>query len=85
MRLEMRRPALLILATTVPHCVRVVHNLPILRIECQLAVYLPGDVGKLKHDDSDVSYGDWRVEFFSLANARDKVGKVQAGSWSRGP
>src|SRR5260370_41086838 len=77
--LEVRRPALLILATPVLHSVRVVLDFSGLRVKTQLAVYLPGDVGKLQHGDSDVPYGDWCVELLSLANARDKVGKVQVG------
>src|SRR5260370_27843729 len=77
--LEMRRPALLIFATPELHSVRVVLDFSGLRVKTQLAVYLPGNVGKLQHGDSDISNGDWSVEFLSLANARDKVGKVQVG------
>src|SRR5258708_3067616 len=77
--LQMRRPALLILATPVLHSVSVVLDFSGLRVKTQLAVYLPGNVGQLQHRHSDISNGDWSVELLSLANARDEVAKVQVG------
>src|ERR1700677_941156 len=77
--LEMRRPAFLVLSSPHLHGLRVVLDLSIFGVEPQLAVYLPRDVGKLKHRDSDVSYGDGSVELFSLADSRDKVGEMHIG------
>src|SRR3984893_3919787 len=75
----MRRPARLILAPPELHSVRVVLDFSGLRVKTQLAVYFPGNVGKLQHGNSDVSNRDRSIELLSLANTRDKVGKVQVG------
>src|ERR1700747_2603606 len=77
--LEMRCPALLVLAAPELHRLRVVLDLPGLRVKTQLTVDLPGNVGKLQHRHSDVSNSDRSVQLLSLANARDKVAKMQVG------
>src|ERR1700751_2907750 len=77
--LEMRRPALLILATPVLHRMSIVLDLSGLRVKAQLAVYLPGNIGKLQHRDRNIANRDWSVELLALANGGDKVGKVQVG------
>src|SRR5271170_8155138 len=73
----MRSPALLVFTAPHLHGMCVVLDLSVGGIKLQFAVYLPRNVGKLKHSNGDVSYGNRSVELFSLANSRYEVCKVQ--------
>src|SRR5271163_4379428 len=77
--LDVRCPAFLVFSSPHLHGLRIVLDLPIFRVELQLPVYLPRDVGKLKHSDSHISYRDRSVERLSLADSRYKVGEVHIG------
>src|SRR6266436_6825910 len=59
--LDMRGPALLILAPPHLHRFRVVLNPPVFRIEMQLPVHFPRNVRKLQHRNGNVSGSDRSV------------------------
>src|SRR5271156_6070523 len=73
----MRSPALLVFTAPHLHGMRVVLDLSVRGIKLQFAVYLPRNVGKLKHSNGNVAYCNRSIELLSLANSRNEVGKVQ--------
>src|SRR5271157_854508 len=73
---EMGRPALLVLAAPHLRGLRIVLDFPVRWVEIERPVHFPGDIGKLKHGDSDIADPDGSVELLSLANRRDEVGKM---------
>src|SRR5580704_4372810 len=77
--LDMRGPALFILAAPHLHRFGVALDLSVFRVEVQLTVDFPRDVGKLQHGNGDVAYRDWSVELFAFADPRNKVREVQIG------
>src|SRR6185369_16584236 len=76
---EVRRPALLIFAPPQLHCLGIVLNVPVLRIQMQFALNLPGDIGKLQHRNGDVAVRDGSAKFFAASNRGYKVGEVSVG------
>src|SRR5258706_2501560 len=76
---DMRGPALLVLAPPALHCFRVVQDATVFRVQMQLAVDFPGDVGKLQHGNSDVADRDRSVEFLAFTDACDEVREVGVG------
>src|SRR6266404_524870 len=77
--LDMRCPALLVLAPPHLHRFRVALDPPVLRVEMQLAVDFPGDVGKLQHRNGNVADRDRSVELLPFADSRDKVREMSIG------
>src|SRR3977135_953255 len=63
--LDMRRPALLVLAPPHLHGLRVAQDHPAFRVEVQYALNLPRDVGKLQHGHRDVAISYRGVEFLA--------------------
>src|SRR5678809_658278 len=56
--LDMRCPAVLILSPPQLHRLEVALDLSVFRVEMQLPVDFPRDVGKLQHRNGDVAHGD---------------------------
>src|ERR1700731_3597578 len=65
--LDMRCPALLVLASPHLHGFRVTLDPPVLSVQMQLAVDFPSDVGKLQHRNGNVADRNRRVEFLAFA------------------
>src|SRR5712691_3981586 len=74
--LDMKFPALLVLAP--PHLHRFLISLDssVFCIELQCAFYFPRHVGKLQHRNRNVADSDRSVEFLALADSRDEVREV---------
>src|SRR5271157_5153374 len=75
--LDMRRPALLVLAPPHLHGFRVALDSSVFRVEMQLPVDFPRDVRKLEHRNSDVADRDRSVELLAFADSRDEVREVR--------
>ena len=74
--LDVRRPSLLILAAPHFHCVRIVLDAAIFRIEVQFPIDFPCDIGELHHRDRNIADGNGGVELLTLADSRNKISEV---------
>src|ERR1700675_1967068 len=74
--LNMRCPALLVLAPPHLHRFQIALDSSVFPSEMQFAVDLPCDVRKLKHRNRDPANRDWGVELLSFADCRDEIRKV---------
>src|SRR6266403_5704022 len=77
--LDLRRPALFVLAPPPLLRFRVALDSPVFRVELQFPVDFPRDVRKLQHRNGDIAYRDRSVELFSFPDSRDEVRKVSIG------
>src|ERR1700730_3531221 len=74
--LHIRCPPLLVLPAPHLHRLWVTLNPPVFRVEMQLPVHFPGDVGKLQHHNRDIADRNRGVELFAFADSCDEVRKV---------
>src|ERR1700685_1278607 len=77
--LDMWCPALLVLAPPHLHRFRIVLDPSVFRVEMQLAINLPCDVGKLEHRNRNITVSDRRVQLLAFADRRDEVREVSVG------
>src|SRR5262249_18332242 len=66
--LDLRLPSLFVVTVPELHGFGIILDFAVRRIEVKFAVDEPGDVGELKHGDSDVANGDWGVELLAFAD-----------------